>query len=719
MTNPEKNFDAKIEDILSKLTLKEKIGQLNMQVSPRNDQALADIMDQLRRGEFGSMILANSDTAGNDAPESVNTAMCNKVQKIAVEEGPHGIPIIYGRDIIHGYRTIFPIPLAASASFNDELVEKAARYSAIEASAVGVHWTFSPMLDMCHDPRYGRIIEGPGEDPVVGRHMAKSMIKGYQNGDVSKEDSLLTCAKHFVGYGASEGGRDYYRTEIAPYTLYNYYIPAFREAVNAGVDTVMPSFNDISGEPVSGSKHYLTDVLRKDLGFEGLLVSDWAAVHYLADQGITANDKESTEVGINAGMEIDMCDNCFINNLEELINEGKVSMETLDNAVRSVLRLKFKKNLFENPYCKMPQVDRTEHLKCAKELASECMVLLKNEGNVLPLPKDKRIGLLGPFVHEKRALLGSWCSNGKEAETPSLCEKMLEKFGADKIITENNHTEIDDVASAVIFHSDILVLALGESHRVTGERRSLSDITLTPSQKALVKKAKASGKKVVGVFFCGRPLALEGIAEYLDAVLYAWHAGSETASAAADILYGDIVPSGKTVITFPRQVGHIPMYYNATKNRFNCYYGSYADFSYEDSTATPYYPFGYGLSYTTFEYSPVKTDVSEISLEDVQKGKKITCSVTVTNTGDYDGKETVQLYLRDVVGKMMRPYRELKDYNKIFLKKGESKTVEFTIGYDELGYYLADGSYILEKGDFEVLIGENSLTKNLAKIKVI
>ncbi len=713
------DYKNRIEELLSQMTLREKIGQLNMQCSPKNDEALEKAKESIRKGEYGTMILASSDTAGNDAPELVNSAMCNKVQKVFVEEGPHGIPVLYGRDIIHGYRTIFPIPLAMAAAFNDELLEKAARISATEASAVGIHWTFSPMLDMCHDPRYGRIIEGPGEDPTVGKHMAKAMIKGYKGTDVSKEDSLLTCAKHFIGYGASEGGRDYYRTEIAPYTLYNYYVPAFREAINAGVDTIMPSFNDISGEPVSGSKHYLTDILRGNLGFKGTIVSDWAAVNYLVDQGIAENREEATEIGLNAGMEIDMCDNCFIENLEQLVQKGKVSEKTIDDAVRSILELKFKKNLFENPYCKMPAIDRTKHLECAKEMATECMVLLKNEGGLLPLSKDKKIALVGPFVHERRSLLGSWCGSGKQEETPTLYEKISEKIGKDLVLTEPNHTEIYDTSSTAMHMANTVVLALGESNMVTGERRSLSNISLTSNQIELIKKAKSTGKKVVGILFCGRPLAMEGIAEYLDAIIYAWHSGSESASAVTDILFGDAVPSGKTAVTFPRQVGHIPMYYNATKNRFNCYYDYFSFISYEDSNATPYYPFGYGLSYTEFEYSDIIAETSRITLEELKNGKKVKFAVKVKNTGRYDGKETVQLYIRDLVGTLMRPYRELKDYNKIFLKQGEEKLVEFELGYEDLGYYMPDGSYTLEKGDFHVLIGTDCLTKNRVSLEVV
>jgi len=645
--------------------------------------------------------------------------MCNRVQKVAIEEGPHGIPLIYGRDVIHGHRTVYPVPLAIAAAFNDELVKKAYRQTAIEATSVGIHWTFAPMIDLCRDPRYGRIIEGPGEDPTVGRHMARAIVEGFQNGDVAQETSMVTCPKHFIGYGASEGGRDYYRTEISDYSLYNYYLPAFREAIAAGSDTVMSSFNDINGDAVSGSYRYMTEILRNYLGFNGCVVSDWGAIAFLKRLGMTELESECAKMGIEASIEIDMCDDIYVRYLEKLIEDGEVSMETLDNAVRRVLELKLKKNLFENPYCKMPEIDRTEHLKCARELAGECMVLLKNDNKVLPLAKNQKIALLGPLVHEKRALLGSWCLEGKAEETPSFYEAMVETVGKEHLITATDPTGLYDDSVRAMYQADVVILALGESEKVTGEKRSLADISLPKAQMELVRKAKYSGKKVIGVFFCGRPIAMEGVADLLDGVLYAWHAGSETAGAACDILFGDTVPSGKTAITFPRNSGHIPMYYNATSNRYNGYFFNNAETSYEDSLAAPYYPFGYGLSYTEFEYFDMQSDCLEIPLEDLINGKKIKYSIDVRNVGDYDGKETVQLYIHDVAGRYMRPFRELKDYQKLLILKGETKTVSFEIGYDDLGYYMPDGTYVVEKGRIEIFIGPNCYAKNKIDLQIV
>lgn len=715
----DKNIDRQVEELLSSMSLREKIGQLNMVCSPSIGANLDAIKEKIRKGEIGSLILATSSTAGNDPQEKVNTAICNELQRVAIEESPHGIPLIYGRDVIHGHGTVYPVPLAMAAAFNDELVKKAYRNTAVEASSFGIHWTFAPMLDLCRDPRYGRIIEGPGEDPTVGRHMARAIIEGFQDGDIAKETSMVTCPKHFIGYGASEGGRDYYRTEISSYSLYNYYLPAFREAIAAGADTIMSSFNDINGEPVSGSHYYMTEILRDYLGFKGFVVSDWGTPSRLMRQGVAATPQDCTELSIHCGVDMDMCDEFYIKYMEELVEANRVSVETIDTAVRRILMVKFKKNLFENPYCKLPVVDRTEHLKCARELAAECMVLLKNDKKVLPLDKETKIALLGPFVHERGALNGSWCLEGRAEENATFYEAMAEAAGKDRILISEDPAGLYDDSVRVMYQADVVVLALGESQKVTGERRSMADLTLSPAQMELIRKAKYSGKKVVGVFFCGRPLAMEGIADLLDGVLYAWHSGSEAARAACDLLFGKVVPSGKTAITFLRNTGHVPMYYNMSTNVYNGYYGIRTEYSYEDSIATPYYPFGYGLSYTEFAYCNMQLDRASISLEALRNGQKVTCSIDVSNIGAYDGKETVQLYIRDVVGTYIRPYRELKDYQKLMFQKGETKTVTFELGYEELGFYLPSGAYVVEKGAFEIYIGTNCMAENMAALEVV
>ncbi|MBR7132714.1 MAG: glycoside hydrolase family 3 C-terminal domain-containing protein [Clostridia bacterium] len=710
------NIEQRVEEILSQMTLQEKIGQLNQVKAPL--KADEEVFEQIRQGKIGSFIMATTAHAGNDDTVLTENLLINKMQRIAVEESRLGIPIIYGRDVIHGHRTVYPIPLAAAASFNPELVEKCYRNIAREAAADGVNWTFSPMLDLCRDPRWGRIIEGPGEDPYVGAVMAEACVKGFQGENISDKDSLVACAKHYIGYGASEGGRDYHRTEISDYNLYNYYLPAFRAAVNAGVGTVMSSFNDISGQPVTSGKKYLTDILRGKLGFDGFVVSDWDAVSQLKRQGVAETDADCAELAINAGLDMNMTDRVYINNLESLVESGRVSEETINTAVKRVLKIKLQKGLFQNPYCDAREIDRTVHLKDARTLAAESMVLLKNDG-VLPLSKKSRVALIGPFVRERRALLGSWTLDGKAEETANFAEAMKSVIGANMLLSDDNIAVLDNsIARAV--KADVVVLALGESEKVTGEAYSVSDISLPKNQVELIHRYKVLGKKVVGVFFCGRPMAMEGVAEYLDAVLYAWHSGSETANAACDILFGDVVPNGKTAVTFPKRTGHIPMYYNVTSSGrcVNCYYGENPQNCYVDSLPTPAFPFGFGLSYTKFEYGEIKADTDEILLDDLIDGKSFKITVNVKNTGDFDGKETVQLYIRDKIATVMRPLRELKGFEKRKINKNETECFTFELGYDKLGFYTENGEYTVEKGEFEIYVGENCLTKNKITVRL-
>ncbi len=710
------DIEKRIDELIEKMTLQEKIGQLNQVKAPLVDDEA--VFEQIRQGKIGSFIMATTAHAGNDDTANIENLLINKMQRIAVEESRLGIPVIYGRDVIHGHHTVYPIPLATAASFNPELVEKCYRNIANEASADGVHWTFSPMLDLSRDPRWGRIIESPGEDPYVGAEMARAYVKGFQGDDVSNEDSLVSCAKHYLGYGASEGGRDYHRTEISDYSLYNYYLPAFHAAIKAGVGTFMSSFNDINGQPVTSSKKYLTEFLRDYLGFEGFVVSDWDAVSQLKRQGVAENDADCAKLALEAGVDMNMTDKIYINNLETLVNEGKVSEETVNTAVRRILRIKLQKGLFENPYCKERSFDKKAHRKAARELASESMVLLKNDG-VLPLSKDMRVALVGPFAKERRALLGSWTLDGKAEETPNLVEAMREVIGSKLWVSSENIEVLDNGFSGAV-KSDVVVLALGESDKVTGEAFSLSDISISKSQKELIYKYKSLGKKVVGVFFCGRPIAMEGISDCLDAVLYAWHSGSETANAVCDILFGDVIPSGKTAVTFPKRTGHIPLYYNVTSSgrAVNCYYGENPQNCYVDCPATPAYPFGFGLSYTEFEYGEIAVNTQAISLENLKNGEEFNISINVKNVGKFDGKETVQLYIRDKSASVMRPLRELKGFEKKLIKKGESETFNFKLGYDKLGFYLPDGEYTVEKGEFSIYVGENCLTENKININV-
>ncbi|MBQ7936349.1 MAG: glycoside hydrolase family 3 C-terminal domain-containing protein, partial [Clostridia bacterium] len=682
-----------------------------------------EFKEKVRRGEVGSILMAVGATAGNDPQGAIDVEFYNELQRIAVEESPTGIPILFGRDVIHGHRTVLPIPLAMAAAFDPEQVECCYADVAKEASNEGVHWTFTPMLDLARDPRWGRVIEGPGEDPLVGAEVARAVVKGFQGENVADQDRMLACAKHYIGYGAAEGGRDYHRTEISDYSLQNYYLPAFRAAVDAGVATFMSSFNEINGQPVTSSHYYLTEILRDQLGFEGFVVSDYGCVVQLIKQGVCDNEGEASAMALEAGLDMDMWDGCYLKELENMVKSGRISEEVIDTAVRRILRIKFAKGLFDEPYCKPRPFDRQPHLDRARKLAADSMVLLKNEGGLLPLKKDMKVALIGPFIEERRSLLGSWTIDGKAEETPHILEAMkqaVEPFGG-KVQANAGISLGKDFACRRAEQSDVVVLALGESWAWTGENKAVSNISITEDQKTLIRKVKATGKKMVGLFFCGRPIAMEGIAEYFDAILYAWHGGSQVAHAACDVLFGDVVPSGKMPITIPRLATHIPMYYNvASSGRpVDCYYGENAANCYVDSYPTPYYPFGYGLSYTKFAYGDIKVENPEITLDALKKGETFKISVEVANVGDYDGKEVVQLYIHDPVARMMRPLRELKAYKKLLIQKGEKAVVELELGYKDLGYYFGDGTYTVETGKIEVYIGENCLTDRKTEIYII
>ncbi|MBO4693505.1 MAG: glycoside hydrolase family 3 C-terminal domain-containing protein [Clostridia bacterium] len=709
---------SRVDTLISNMSLRAKIGQLNQPETPTENN-IEEFKEAVRRGEVGSILMSVGATAGNDAQGEINVDFYNELQKIAVEESPDGIPILFGRDVIHGHRTVFPIPLAMAASFNPELIKKCYRDTAIEATNDGVHWTFTPMLDLCRDPRWGRIIEGTGEDPYIGARIAEAVVAGLQGDDVSNKDSMLACAKHFIGYGASEGGRDYHRTEISDYSLYNYYLPAFRAAIKSGAMTVMSSFNDISGQPITSSRKYLTDILRNNLGFDGFVVSDYDAVIQLIKQGVAENSEECASMALNAGLDMDMHDGCYMDNLEKAVNSGAVSVDVIDEAVRRILTVKMKAGLFEHPYTKKIKLNRTEHLKDAREMAGESIVLLKNN-DVLPINKSAKVGLIGPFSHERRSLLGSWTIDGKADETPTLAERMREVIGGNLNCISSSTLGWNSV-NKNIAAADVVVLALGESWSATGESRAVSDITISSEQKELIKKAKTYGKKTVGVLFCGRPIAIEEIAEDLDAVLYAWHTGSEAAGAVSDILFGDVQPCGRLPVTLPRKATHIPLYYNVTSSGrpVNCYYGENPGNCYIDSMPTPYYPFGYGLTYTTFKYSDIKTDISKIAVSELKAGKKLRVSVNVTNKGTVSGKETVQLYIRDVCASIMRPIRELKAFKKIRIAPGKAENVTFDIGYEELGFFDDKGNYIVENGKVELYIGENCLTGKKTSIEIV
>ncbi len=717
----QKDLELRIDEIISRMTRKEKIGQLVQLSAPMDDAGKERLKNRIRNGNVGSVILAFSSTAGNDAQRDTEVEVYNELQRVAVEESRMGIPVIFGRDVIHGHRTVMPIPLASAGSFNPDLVEECYTCVAREAANDGVQWAFSPMVDVCHDPRWGRIIEGPGEDPYLASVMSRAIVKGFQGEDYSQRDRIAACVKHYLGYGASEGGRDYHRTELSDYTLYNMILPPFRAAVDAGVATVMSSFNDINGQPVTASKKYLTDILRGYLGFNGFVVSDWAALANLRRQGVAETEAECAAMALRAGLDMDMVDDYYSNTLDGLVQSGEVPEALVDNAVRNVLRVKLSKGLFENPYIHKCAYDRISHLHKAYELAAESMVLLKNDNHTLPLAKNTKIALAGPLKEERRALLGSWVLDGKEEETQHFHEALQNALlGCEGTVICNADDLTEDAAEKVFAQGDAIVLALGESHLVSGERHSLADIVLTEHQISLARRAHNTGKPVIGVVFCGRPLALQAVEPYLDAILCAWHCGSATAAAAADILLGNIVPNGKTAVTFVKTTGHIPLYYNATPSALpnNGYYNQHPEDCYLDIPARPMYPFGYGLSYTDFACSPIRCDKTEMTLNELKAGACFSFGVTLSNTGNFDGKETVQLYIRDKVASVMRPMRELKAFQKVFVAAGDSCEVNFAVGYDQLGFYEDNGAYVVEPGAFDIYIGDHCLTENGIPIRI-
>ena len=705
-------LEKRIDELLAKMTLTEKIGQLN-QISATIDPET--IPEQIKSGKVGSLIMASTYFAGCDEGRLDNIEYYENLQRIAVEQTRLGIPLIFGRDVIHGHHTVFPVPLAMAASFDDDLVQTAYRDIAREAALDHVHWTFTPMLDLSRDPRWGRCIEGPGEDPYLGARMAKAIVTGIQGPNLSAEDCIAACAKHYIGYGASEAGRDYHHTEISEPALHNFYLPAFRAAVKAGVQTVMNSFNEINGQPVAASRYLLTDVLRGELGFDGFVISDWGAIKQLTNHGVAKDEKQCAELALNAGLDMDMVDRCYINCLEQLIAEGKVSTAALDTAVRNVLRVKFRLGLFEHPYAPQYKVDTALHQKHARALAAESMVLLKNENGALPLAKTEQVALAGPMAAMQESHLGAWCLDGDIAEVITI-EAGMRQYGGENIVL--HHAWLTDRQLINPWQHETYVLCLGESRFSSGENNCLAEIEIPEYQIEFARRAKTEGKKVVAVLCFGRPVALQKLLPFCDAVLYAWHSGSQAGNAVADILYGAVNPGGKLPMSLPRATGQIPIYYNHLRAARDCnsYYGRGR--SYHDLPDGPLFPFGFGLSYTTFELTNFKAVQTALPLSELQAGQSFTVTANLKNTGTRRGSETVQLYVKDEIASLVRPLRELKGYQKVYLNPGESKALQFCVGFEELSFFNTARKQVLEPGRFTLYLGNSCLAQNAVQITV-
>ncbi len=696
-----------IEKILQNMSLKEKIAQLN-QLYIRDDN-YEEVKKAVEENCIGSVILANSSTAGNSEQDVLGLDRVNELQKISVEK--HNIPLIFGRDIIHGHHISLPIPLGLAATFNPEIVREGYADIADEAHNDGVHWSFAPMLDVSRDARWGRIIESPGEDPFLGGKMAEAVVKGFQgDGDIM---NIAACAKHYIGYGASEGGRDYHKTEISAYSIQNYYLAAFRAAVDAGVATVMNSFNEISGEPTASSRYLLTDVLRGQLGFEGFVISDWGSVVQLINQGVAEDRKKAAELALNAGIDMDMVDLCYLDHLEELVAEGKVSVETVDEAVRRILKVKEKLNLFAEPYFTAVDYDIEKHREITRKIEEEAIVLLKNDG-ILPLKKDVKLCIMGDFIHDRRNVLGSWSLDCDTRETVTIYDGIKSKcrdISANELTDETEIVECDDC--------DAVVVVLGEDWRLTGEASCIANTEIDERHKMIIERAKSTGKKIIGIMAFGRPRALENYSEDFDALLYAWHGGSQIGNAIANIMFGEVSPSGRLPVTIPRTTGQIPIYYNSPPSARDSHGYYESESHYNDVESTPAYRFGYGLSYAEFEYSDISANKAKISLDALKGGEIIEVKIKVKNRSDITAKETVQCYIRDCFSAYTRPIRELKGFEKAEFKGGEEKEISFKIGFNELSYYTPSGEQIAEAGEFKIYIGKDSAAEDFVTIEVV
>ncbi len=686
-----------IEKLISEMTLDEKIGQMS-QTFIEPGVSAEKICEMIEKGEVGSVILATTSVAGNSGDGfEVSVA---ELFKAAAEKSRLKIPVILGRDVIHGHKIIFPIPLAQAASWNPDLIELTSELAAREARMDGVEWTFAPMLDLSRDPRWGRIIEGYGEDPYLASRAGEASIKGF-------EKVILSCAKHFVGYGAGEGGRDYSQSQIGDYELYNMYLPAFRAAIDAGCSTVMNSFGAINGVPCVSNSELMRGVLKDDLNFEGYVISDWGSPEWLINHGVAETRAECAELSVKAGIDMEMATVTYRENLKQLVNDGKISMEMIDDSVRRILKMKarFAEKGFN-------EVSEAELFEAAEKTSDETMILLKNKNNALPLAKNEKIFLTGYYADNKTQLCGSWAGGGAFEKTITL------QAGIQQVAPECNVIAATDFARLEaqlkqISECDTVIVALGEGAGTTGERNSVSDITVTEDQLAILRQCRKKARKLVTVVFGGRPLALSEVDMLSDAVLYAWHSGVTSGKSAAKIIFGDVVPSGKTPVSFLHSSGQIPMYYNmphlpipAKDEGVPVYYGEPRFASYCDEYSVPLYPFGFGLSYTEFEYSEPVADRIEITAEEIKNGGTVTVSVDVRNVGTVDAKEVAQLYIHANKSTVMRPVRELKGFKKLLIKQGESERVKFSLGLKELGYYV-NRRLVIEKGRYDVWTGSS------------
>lgn len=708
-----KTISQKVDSVLKLMTLEEKVGQMNQYnddhvatgpVTPDNNK-----IGQIKNGQVGSLL------------NTVGVERTRSWQEIAMQSRLK-IPLLFGQDVIHGYKTTFPIPLAEACSWDLDAIQSAARIAATEASAAGIHWTFAPMVDISRDPRWGRVMEGAGEDTYLGSKIAYARVKGFQGNKLGDINAVMACVKHFAAYGAAVGGRDYNSVDMSDRMLWETYLPPFKSALDAGAATFMNSFNDLNGVPATGNKYLQRDILKGKWGFTGFVVSDWGSIGEMINHGNVKNQYEAALSAVTAGSDMDMESRCYKNSLVQLVKEGKVPMALIDDAVRRILRKKFELGLFDDPY-KFSNAEREqaalnnpEHVKAARVAAAKSIVLLKNQNNLLPLSKNtKTIAFIGPLVKAVKQNKGFW-----DVEVPgvdsnfivSQWEGLKNKVGSGTTLLYAKGCDIEGTgkdgfaeAVAIARQSDVVILSIGERRDMSGEAKSRSNIGIPGVQEELLKELLETGKPVVVLINAGRPLVFNYTADNAPAILYTWWLGSEAGNAIADVLFGDYNPSAKLAMSFPRSVGQVPVYYNhfntgrPATNDNNHNYNS----SYNDESIFPKYEFGYGLSYTDFQYSNL-----QLNKKKMKSNEQIEVSVTITNTGKYDGEEIVQMYLRDKVGSIVRPVKELRDFQKISLKTGEVKTIKFIINREKLSFFNQELKWVAEPGDFELMIGASS-----------
>ncbi len=696
--NPDQPIEKRVKDLLTRMTLEEKIGQM-CQFSVFTEK----YGKLVKGGKVGSFL---------NVLGAENT---NKIQRIALEQSRLKIPLIFGFDVIHGYRTIFPIPLAEAATWNPQLVEKAASISALEATSAGIDWTFAPMVDIARDPRWGRIAEGFGEDPYLASVFSAAKVRGFQGKELSNPFTLVACLKHFVAYGAAEGGRDYNTSEVSERTLRNVYLPPFKAGVEAGAGTLMSAFNEISGIPASGNRHTLTEILRDEWKFDGFVVSDWGSIAELIPHGFAEDSAHAAKEAVIAGVDMDMEGRIYISNLLQLVKDGKIPEEVIDKAVSRILRIKFRAGLFEHPYTKIDQSKSImlckEHLQTAREEVRESLVLLKNEGNLLPLRKDiKSLAVIGPLADNQADLLGTWAGRGVAEDVVPIIKGIRNKVsGATKVYyakgcnIDDTSTNGFDEALNIARKAAMVLLVVGESADMSGEAHSRAFLDLPGVQKDLIQAIYTTGTPTIVLILTGRPLSISWVKKNIKAILLCWHPGVQGGNGIADVLFGDYNPSGRLPVSFPRTIGQIPIYYNHKNTgrppKENIRWTS----KYIDIPWTPLFPFGYGESYTSFEYSNL-----QIKPKETGSNKEIRVSVDVKNTGDRRGEEVVQLYIHDLFGSVTRPVKELKGFKKISLKPGEKKTVNFIITPEKLAFYDRNMNFVVEPGTFDVMVGKSS-----------